>query len=237
MNATAHSMSIRQIAIRTGWMTLAYLAGGMVLAFIVALPIDAIPVHAPQLAKNVLAGIVALTAMMVAAGAWARAISRAAGCGEDRRVAWAGALGFGPVVIVTGVALTLLEGLILEDGTAPTLPVHVVFTILFVPATFLVAGVAALTLGWVVNDLASAWRPAAMTGLAAAGAFLVADVLMDLAGWRVGGPNAAARATMLVVTTLGVTAAALAGGAVLGASLARVPGPPIQPLSIDVRQI
>ncbi len=226
MNATAHSMSIRQIAIRTGWMTLAYLAGGMVLAFSVALPMDALLVHAPEPAKIAVAATLALAVMTLAARAWARAVSRAAGCGENRRIAWAGALGFGPVVIVTGVALALFEGVIPESGSASALPVHVVFTILFVPATFLVAGVAALALTWAVSNLASAWRPAAMTGLAAAGAFLVADVVMDLAGWRVGGPNAAARATMLVVTTVGITAAALAGGAVLGASLARAPRPP-----------
>ncbi len=228
MNATAHSMSIRQIAIRTGWMTLAYLAGGLVLAFSVAVPMDGLLVHAPELAKIAVAATLGLAVMTLAARAWARAVSRAAGCGEDRRIAWAGMLGFGPVVIVTAVALALLEGVIPESGSASALPVHIVFTILFVPATFLVAGVAALALAWAVNNLASAWRPAAMTGLAAAGAFLVADVLMDLAGWRVGGPNAAARATMLVVTTVGCAAAALAGGAVLGASLARGPRPPTE---------
>ncbi len=226
MNATSDSTSIGKIAVRTGWMTLAYLAGGLVLAFSVALPLDALLVHAPEPAKIAVAATLALTVMTLAARAWARAVSRAAGCGEDRRVAWAGMLGFGPVVIATGVALALLEGVVPESGSASGLPIHVVYTILFVPATFLVAGVAALALAWAVSNLASAWRPAAMTGLAAAGAFLVADVLMDLAGWRVGGPNAAARATMLVVTTVGCAGAALAGGAVLGASLARVPRPP-----------
>ncbi len=228
MNATSDSMSIRQIAVRTGWMTLAYLAGGLVLAFAAALSIDTIPAHVPELAKIGVAVPLALAVMTLAARAWARAVSRAAGCGENRRIAWAGALGFGPVVIVTGVALAMLEGVVPESGSASALPVHVLFTILFVPATFLVAGVAALALAWAVSNLASAWRPAAMTGLAAAGAFLVADVLMDLAGWRVGGPNAAARATMLVVTTVGSATAALAGGAVLGASLARVPRPPTE---------
>ncbi len=37
MNATANSMSIRQIAIRSGWMTLVYLAGGLTVTFFVTM--------------------------------------------------------------------------------------------------------------------------------------------------------------------------------------------------------
>jgi hypothetical protein len=42
---------------------------------------------------------------------------------------------------------------------------------------------------------------------------------MELAGWQVGAPGAAQRATMLVVTGLGAFAATLAGGATLGAMI------------------
>jgi len=45
---------------------------------------------------------------------------------------------------------------------------------------------------------------------------------MESLGWIVGAPNAAARATMLTVMSLGNIAAALAGGAVLGRSLSRL---------------
>jgi hypothetical protein len=59
------------------------------------------------------------------------------------------------------------------------------------------------------------------TGAAACVAFLTIYLLMDLAGWRVGGPDTAKRATMLVVTGLGSLGAALAGGAALGSALLR----------------
>jgi hypothetical protein len=42
---------------------------------------------------------------------------------------------------------------------------------------------------------------------------------LTVAGWRVGAPDAEARATMLVVLSLGLVAATLAAGAVLGRSL------------------
>jgi hypothetical protein len=45
---------------------------------------------------------------------------------------------------------------------------------------------------------------------------LIVYQAMDKAGWRIGAPDAARRATMIVVTSLGALAAALAGGAVLG---------------------
>ncbi|MFQ5890957.1 MAG: hypothetical protein ACE5JR_13075 [Gemmatimonadota bacterium] len=105
----------------------------------------------------------------------------------------------------------------IDSGSA--LPIHVVFTILFVPAAFFVAGVTALAVGVALKDWARAGRLAVCTGLAAAAAFLAVDVLMDLAGWRVGAPGAASRATMLTVTLAGSLAGALAGGGVLGALL------------------
>ncbi|HYN82519.1 MAG TPA: hypothetical protein VES88_13535 [Gemmatimonadaceae bacterium] len=39
--------------------------------------------------------------------------------------------------------------------------------------------------------------------------------MMDTTGWRVGAPNAPKRATMLVVTFVSATSAALAAGAVI----------------------
>ena len=55
----------------------------------------------------------------------------------------------------------------------------------------------------------------------AGGAFLVADVVQDLLGRRVGGPNAGATSTMLSVMAIGDLAAAIAGSAVIGALLTR----------------
>ena len=89
------------------------------------------------------------------------------------------------------------------------------------PAAFFVAGITAFAIGVALGDIALALRLAAWTGLAAAAAFFVADILMDLAGWRVGAPGAAERATMLTVMMVGNLAAAAAGGAMLAIGLLR----------------
>jgi hypothetical protein len=97
---------------------------------------------------------------------------------------------------------------------------HLVFGAIFPAATF---GVVLLTtlglglgMGWRVRGVLVAFRCAS----AAAIAFALVDVLMDLAGWRIGAPDAEARMTMVVVLILGLVAATVAGGAVLGRALA-----------------
>ncbi|MGH2605892.1 MAG: hypothetical protein ACRDG5_04815, partial [Anaerolineales bacterium] len=64
-----------------------------------------------------------------------------------------------------------------------------------------------------------ALRSALSCGLAGAGAFLGANLILDLLGWRVGAPGAAEKATMLTVLSLGSLAASFAGGGILGVSL------------------
>jgi hypothetical protein len=64
-------------------------------------------------------------------------------------------------------------------------------------------------------------RLAANAGAAALLTFLAVDLLMYALGWRVGAPNAGRRATMLVVTALSASAAAIAAGGAIGARLSR----------------
>ena len=59
------------------------------------------------------------------------------------------------------------------------------------------------------------------SGGAAALAYLLVVVVMDAAGMRVGGPRAAERFTMLVVTFVSMTAAAVVGSGVWGWLMAR----------------
>jgi hypothetical protein len=58
-------------------------------------------------------------------------------------------------------------------------------------------------------------------GLTAALAFLAINLGMEVLGWQVGGPGAEERATMLTVLLVSNLGAALAGGAVLGLTLAQ----------------
>jgi hypothetical protein len=71
-----------------------------------------------------------------------------------------------------------------------------------------IAGVGALALGTGLYRAAFGLRLAIPAGLAAAAAFLAVDLLMDAVGWRVGAPDAGRRATMVVVTAIGLLAAA-----------------------------
>lgn len=170
-------------------------------------------------------GLSALAALLLACGGgalWGRALGRMAGAVQLRRVALAGALGFGPPVILAGLALAGLERLLVVQMRV-ALPLHHLFTLLFVPATLVVAAAGAYALGLGLRDRPLASRLASRSGVAAAVTFLAVDLLMDAAGWRVGAPRAAERATMITVAATGALAAALAAGAVLGRMLARRP--------------
>lgn len=197
------------------WLAAGYLAGGLVLGLGAAVGLEEVPVHVPQGTKPVAGALVLLVVLMVAGAGWGRQLARRAGSTAPGRAGRAGALSFGPITLGVGIALALLERVSGQVG--PGLPEHVLYGMLFVPAVLCVTGV---TAGAVGRALGVPARPlAAQAGLAAAGAFLVAALLMDAAGWRVGAPGAAARATMLVVTMVGNAAAALAGGAVVGVRL------------------
>lgn len=99
--------------------------------------------------------------------------------------------------------------------------IHFVYSVLFVPVAGIVAAVGAFALGVGLNGRALGMRLAANAGAAALLTFLAVDLLMCALGWRVGAPNAAHRATMLVVTALGASAAAVAAGGAIGARIGR----------------
>ncbi len=197
-------------------MTVGYLFGGFFVGIAIAFPVGSQQGEF-HMARNVVAGAIALACMTTAATLWARQLARTAGFTDLRRAGWAGALSFGPAATIAGLVLTLLEQRIVEQGRGPALPLHVVYGMLFVPATLFVAAASAWIIGAGLRLSAALRRTLAVrTGLAAGGAYLCVYLLMDLAGWKVGGPDAARRATMLVVTGLGTLAAAFAGGAAIG---------------------
>lgn len=154
----------------------------------------------------------------VGGAVWGSRMGRLVGSRETRRMNVAGVLGFLPITILAVVGLSLLESFTVHVGGSP-LPVHRIFTLLFVPTSFLVAASATLALAIGLrrgpDALAWAWR----AGLAAAAAFLLVDLLMEVAGWRVGGPGAAERFTMLTVAFAGALGSALAAGAAVGHAL------------------
>jgi hypothetical protein len=212
-------LNLRQVAIRSGLATALYLFGGLLLGFLVASWFSGLPMHMPQSANVLLSAGIALTSVGGFSALWGRTIARLCHLQQPRRIAWAAFVSFGPVLILAGFGLSALEVAIVERGHGVSLPLHWTFTLLFVPAVFLVTGVVGLVLGAVSGGRSLAWRSALGTGLAGGAAFLLVDLVLYGLGWEVGAPGAAQRATMLTVMFSGNLGASLAGGAVLGAIL------------------
>jgi hypothetical protein len=203
-------------------LTVGYLFGGFLVGIGLGFAIGTPGHGAFQMVRNIVAGILAVTGMSVAAARWGRAIALRTNAPDVRRATLAGALSFGPAALLVGLALTGAEVAIVGQGRGPKVPIHVLYGFLFVPGSFVIASVSALILGVGLRRRGGELvRLALTTGVAACAAYLVIYLLMDAAGWRVGGPDAAKRATMLVVTGLGSLGAAFAGGAAMGSVLLR----------------
>ena len=148
-------------------------------------------------------------AMFIFGGLWARALARHANPGMRRRMMWSGAISHVVLVFLAGLVLGRLEEVFVSEGHSP-LPLHQLFTALFVPATALVCAGMSAAIGLAAGGGRLAGRLAWRGALAGAAAFLIANVIQDLLGRRVGGPNAAETATMITVMFISNTTAALA---------------------------
>jgi MFS family permease len=205
--------------LKGAFLTVLTLFGGMLLGIILGTVVfESLPGHSvtnPSALHVTLGAVPAVTGLLVGAAFWGVLMGRFSLANGQRQMALAGILGFVPITIVLAFVLFALEGTIARYfGTE--LPIHRIFTLLFVPAAFLIAGTSAWALGRGLQDPALARRLMWQVGLAAALAFLLVNVVMEATGWIVGAPGAAERATMLVVMFAGNLGAALAGGGLLG---------------------
>ncbi len=208
--------SDRDATLRGAWVTAGYLGGGLLLAMAPGFGVSALPLPVPRLVKHVVAGVLVLAVLALVGAAWGRALARFAGPEARPRLTWAGGLSFGPAVLAVAIGLATVEPASVARGSTLGVPIHYVFTVLFVPAVFLVVAVGGLAVGLALRSTRLALTLALRAGMAGALAFLAVDLLMDAVGWRIGAPGAAKRATMVTVTMLGSLGAALAGGAVIG---------------------
>ncbi len=213
--------NLRKAAIRGGLVTALCLGGGLLLGFAVGILVSELPMHVPERTRNLFSALPALGTMIAASAVWGYAMSRLSGTGNTRRMTWAGGVSFAPSLILAAMMLGRLEVAIVERGGGPDLPVHVVFTLLFVPAAFLIAGIGGLALGLAQGDARLAGRMALGAATAGGLAFLAVNLSMQALGWVVGAPGAAERFTMLTVMMVSNLGTALAGGAVLGVLLHR----------------
>ena len=203
---------------RSGLTAALYLAGGVPLVFGLAFLASQLPGHidlfeSPLLGFGLFIGVAAGGGWL-----WGRALERLAGQGP---LAWPVALSFPGLSILAALALGRLEVFLLEEGGAGDTPIYIVFAALFTLSSFFVVAAAGAVIGLALRDGRLALQLALFGGLAGGAGFLLADVVQHLLGRVVGGPNAAATATMLTVMAVGHAAAAFLGGGVIGWRLAR----------------
>ena len=199
-------------------LTVLALVGGLMLSFMVgSLTSKTLEGRVPSQNIIPLTTLVASTLMLSGSALWAIGMARLARVPATWRVVASGILGFVPITILVAFGLAALEPLVFGG----ILPIHRLFTILFVPSAGLIAGVGSLVLGWGLGQGRAALALGLRVGLAAALAFFAANLVMEVLGWVVGGPGAAERTTMLKVLFVGDSVAALTGGAVLGLTLAQ----------------
>lgn len=195
--------------------------GGLLLGVIAGGVVDTLASPLHILPRRILSVATAVAVLFQAMKMWSRDITRLAGQPGAGAIGSAGA-GF-LALLIGCVALTLgmTEPMVVGRAASRGLEIHEVYMLLFVPATLLIAAAGAFTLGRGLHGNGFAARLGMGSGIAAAVAFLAVALIMDATGWRVGAPNAARRATMVIVTTLGLLAAGTAAGAVIGIMLTR----------------
>jgi hypothetical protein len=209
---------MRRITYRSGLSGI-ILVLGILFSFVIAVPIQAL---APALGEQAgLAIGLVLLAICCAGGAalWGYLISRIANSGFSRQIAIVSATTYTFALILALALLGMLEPIIVEEQRL-NLPIHIAYAVLFVPATLIVSALVGGGIGIAMKDMRLAGRLAWHSGMAGALAFLLLDIAQDLFGRRVGGPNAAATATMLTVTLVCMLGAAIAASAAIGRTLA-----------------
>ena len=194
------------------------LIGGMALGFTLGnLTFNGLPGHIRETSRILLAAVLALAGLVSGGAVWGLTMAKILGSRHGKRAALTGMAGFAVTALLVAIFLGRLEVLLVEQGRGPDLPIHRIFTLLFVPAAAVITGVggAALRLG--LGRGADALRIGTVCALVGGLTFLAINLIMEASGWVVGGPGAGERATMLTVMFSGDLAAAIAGGAVIGA--------------------
>jgi hypothetical protein len=196
------------------------LVGGLLTGAALGAMIDGLGKSAPTTAR-VLAILVAGTVVGISVRMWGHDIARLDDGRDSGAAGWTTAMALAPVIIIVAAALGTLEPVLVERGARNGLAIHVVYALLFVAATLLIAGVGAFALGSGMHGAAFGLQLAAVAGVAAAVGFLAVVLAMNALGWQVGAPDAGRRATMVVVTSLGLIVAASTAGGAIGAMLPR----------------
>ncbi len=216
--------SLIRAAFSGALITVIALFGGLLLGVAFGnLAFDALPRHLNEPLRIALAATPALSGMVIGSAVWGVLMGRLARATQTRRMGWTGVAGFVPITLALGIALQIIEPIAVARW-GDHIPMHRLFTLLFVPTAFLIASAGSLALGFGLRKRALAWALAWRAGVAAALAFLAVNLVMEALGWQVGAPRAAERFTMLTVMFVSDLGSAALAGAVVGVILAREAG-------------
>jgi hypothetical protein len=215
---TPSNLSRQSVAWRSGLSGALYLGLGVPLLLVGAVALsELVPRgHALAAAAPPILLVVILVGCGLAGALWGGSLARLAGLQDVRRIAWASGVAFVPLTVTAMLGLTRVESVFVEERLARGVPIHIIFAIAFTLSAFFVTAGVALAAGWAARGTRFGVQSALWAGLAAALAFLLADIAQDLLGRRVGAPGAERTATMLTVTFIGNIIAAFAGSVVMG---------------------
>ena len=199
------------------------LQAAVIFPFVVLIALSAsLPSHLARRMENagplIPVGLLAISCI-VGGALWARRLARIVGMSEPARLGWAGAIVYAPSLIAAVFLLNEGEKYFVEGPGQALVPVHVAFAILFTLAAAIVTALLGGALGIAARNGRLAARLGLFGGATAGLTFLAADIVQHWLGRHVGGPNAAATATMLTVMLVGNILAAVAASAVIGALL------------------
>lgn len=212
----------RGYARRASLITAGCIVGGIAGAIAIGSVVDKLLTRFSLVIGRGLAAVCALAVIILAAREWGRLMSRVSSIGDPERTGKWTALYVALPFIIVGSLLSPLEPPAVRIAARHDFPIHAAYLVLFVPAALLVSSLGAFGLGRGLKDNQLGRRLAVVAGPPSAFAFFLVGIFMYAIGWRVGEPDAGRRATMLVVTALSSTAAALAGGAGIGRYLRRL---------------
>jgi hypothetical protein len=218
---------MRPIIIRAAALTTRDIAGGLLLAAGAGTVFDALATPLPVLPvlpRRILAAAIAIVVLFQAMKLWGRDMTRLAHQSGPGAISRGGAFFLAVLIGMTGFMLGVTEPFVVGRAALRGMQIHEVYMLLFVTVAWLVPTAGTYTLGRGLYRNGFATKLAAGSGIAAAAAFLAVALTMDALGWRVGAPGAAKRATMIVVTTLGLLAASAVAGGVVGMMISRVQG-------------
>jgi hypothetical protein len=205
--------------------TLVTLFGGLLIGLLLGdITFHLIPgssIENVKIGHAAIAAIPALIGFLVGGAIWGVQMGRLAGSNETGRLFLFGLLGYGPVSILLAAVLGVAGPAIIQYFTDRGQPIHRVFTLLFVPSAFMIAGISAWAVGIGLRDRQLARKLFWEVGLVAGLSFLAVNLSMESLGWVVGAPGAAERVTMITVLALGNIPIALTGGGMMGWKLKR----------------